>query len=128
LRYIDAFRKDLVGGRSVASFLRDALGFSVEFPQAIRDQMPDAAEAEPKLQLAVPLRDNQTMTIMVASGMIEGEPCVVMDTSVATPVPVGPSVDDVMAALDSAHQKIHDVFIGMTATIHQAMGPEGAEA
>lgn len=128
VRYIDAFKPDLTGGRGVASFLREVMGVEVRLPESVQDSVRQGSEVEPTLQLKLPLRGGQTMSLGFQAGNIEGANCVVMDTIVATDTPVEATTEAVMASLEQAHAEIRRVFIELTQRIRGEMRPDGAPA
>ena len=127
LRYIDAFGNHFTEGRSVAAFLREVLGFVIDLPEALKNEMADGAEAKPVLQLALPLKTGQQMGITLAEGLANNVQAIILDMSVAATKPVIPTKDEVMASFGLAHDIMHRVFVEISRKLYHIMKPiEGA--
>jgi uncharacterized protein (TIGR04255 family) len=122
VRYIDVFKEKLTGGRDLLSFMRDVFGIHLTLPQAIRRVATDESLILPQLALQIPLRTG-LMTINIGQGIAGNDEGVLLDTTVVTPGNLGADLDRAMQALSDSRQIIHDVFRGLTATIHVAMEP-----
>ena len=123
LRYINAFSAKFTQGLSTAAFVRDILGFKIELPRHLRDEIAPEKDAKPFLQLAIPLASGQQMALMLAEGIVGGEQAVVMDIMVNTEAPIQPREADVMAAFDSSREVIHRLFVGATEKLSPIMEP-----
>jgi len=121
LRYIDAFRKKYTEGRSTAAFIRDVLGFVVEPPAAVRDEIAADAELRPSIQLLMPLKTGQQMSLALAEGIVSGEEAVIMDVTVNSEGGISPRTDAVMTELETAHKTIHRVFVKTTTKLSHIM-------
>lgn len=121
LRYIDAFKGDLLDDFPTRSFLSEILGITIELPKAL---VPDETKPElvkPHLNLAIPIGDFQ-LTFVIGEGVISNESAILMDTIVSTTNETNPSIDDVEKALSYAHDVIHNIFVGLTEKLHPKMG------
>lgn len=121
LRYINAFGNKFTEGSSTAVFIRDVLGFVVEPPAPIRDEMPPDREAKPALQLIIPLKSGQDMALRLTDGLVSGEQAVIMDLTVSTAAQTQPTEGDVMAVFNSAHEVTHRIFVGTTKKLFHKM-------
>jgi uncharacterized protein (TIGR04255 family) len=122
LRYIDAFGSKFTEGRSMATFVREVLGFVIELPAAVLNEMTTNAEPKPSLQLLVPLKSGQQMSVVLAEGLVSGEQAVVMDLTVSTESQIpATSVDSAMAVFETAHEVLHRVFVGTTKKLSDVM-------
>src|SRR5579864_744682 len=117
LRYIDAFKPDLTGGRPVTRFLTDILDFRIGLPRAIQDEIANEVAVKPVLQLTMPLKSGQQMAINLGEGLASNEPSFIMDTTVTSNGPIDPVRERAMAALDEAHAVIRRTFVTMTERI-----------
>lgn len=122
LRYIDAFKKELTGGRSIAEFM-DALGFQIKIPDAIIRHASNLAEIQPLLQLTIPVAIGQ-LNISIAEGVVSNEPAIVMDTIASNTAGIDCSKEEVMAAFEQTHLLIHSTFVDLTRPLHEHMQPE----
>ncbi|MCX7110748.1 MAG: TIGR04255 family protein [Proteobacteria bacterium] len=124
LRYIDAFKKELTDGRSIAEFM-DALGFQIKTPDAIIRHASNVAEIQPFLQLTVPVAIGQ-LNISIADGAVSNEPAIIMDTIASNTAEIGCSKEEVMAAFEQTHSLILSMFFDLTKPLHEHMQPEGS--
>jgi uncharacterized protein (TIGR04255 family) len=122
VRYIDAFRDELTGGRSVQDFLRDVMGISLTLPRVILDAATDPKAIQPIIQLGVPTQIGP-LQITMAEGKHGNDRAIMADMSVQVPRLIGPDVGAAMQALTDGRQIIHDVFRGLTSPIHVVMEP-----
>jgi uncharacterized protein (TIGR04255 family) len=125
LRYVDAFRGDHLGTKSIQSFIRDVLGFKTELPSALQKHLRPEAETQTNLQFKLPLPDGMTLAVGVGAGLFNGETVVLMHMQAAADEPVAPDLEALMMTLGKARQVIHNSFVEMTATIHGTMKPQG---
>jgi uncharacterized protein (TIGR04255 family) len=123
LRYIDAFGKQFTEGRAPAVFMRDVLEFKLQLPAALRDEVAPRAEVRPSIQLQIPLRSGQQMSLALGEGSVSGEEAVVMDLTVSSEGSISPNVSDTMTTFHSAHEVCHRVFVGITKTLSHIMQP-----
>jgi uncharacterized protein (TIGR04255 family) len=130
LRYIDAFGKQFTEGRSPAVFIRDVLGFELQPPAAVCDEVAPSAEIRPSIQLQIPLKSGgQQMSLALGEGSVGGEEAVVMDLTVSSEGSISPSMSEIMTIFHSAHEVCHRVFIGTTRQLSHIMQlVEGGEA
>jgi uncharacterized protein (TIGR04255 family) len=122
VRYINAFRDNLTGGRTLQAFLREVLGIELTIPQAISSKATDPQAIKPVIQLAIPTAIGQLETTF-AEGMHGNDRAIMADMAVQIPRQMGSDVHAVMQALSEGRQIIHDVFRGLTVPIHFAMEP-----
>ena len=122
IRYIDAFRDDLTGGREMQRFLSDVLGIKIVLPDAILSVAADQDTIHPALQLAVSTAVGP-LQLKLAEGTVGNDQAVVMETSVTVNREIGADVEAAVAALGDGRQIIHELFRGLTASIHDAMEP-----
>jgi uncharacterized protein (TIGR04255 family) len=128
LRYINAFGSKFTEGRPTATFMRDVLGFAINPPAAVRDEIAPNAEARPSLQLLIPLKSGQQMSLRLAEGLVAGEEAVVMDITVSSETPIPATIADAMARFEAAHEVVHRIFMGTTKKLFHIMEPiEGDE-
>lgn len=125
LRYIDSFRKEFIGDLSFEKFLRTMLGFSVELPPALQSEVTNREHIKYVLQLVIPLKSDQQMRVNLGEGFINNEPSLIMDTVVTSVNHIAPNVDDIMTALDAAHDVQRRTFVEMSRNLHDAMKPIG---
>jgi uncharacterized protein (TIGR04255 family) len=124
LRYIDAFKPDLTQGRGAFRFLTEVLGFTVKLPEAIQRQTAPDVAIRPVLQFSIPLKTGLLMNLNVGEGTADGQEAVITDTSVLAGKEVPAGLATVMIALDSAHDAIHETFLGITQNIYELMEPK----
>jgi uncharacterized protein (TIGR04255 family) len=122
LRYIDAFRDDLTGGRTALPFLREVLGLNLALPEALVSLSSDPAHIQPLIRLMMPTAIGRLETTF-ADGLKGNERAVIWDTTVTIESSFGSDVKVVMKALTDARLVIHNLFRGLTAPIHAAMQP-----
>jgi uncharacterized protein (TIGR04255 family) len=121
VRYVNAFGSRFTEGRSTAAFMRDVLGFVVETPPPIRDEMASDKEANPSLQLIIPLKSGLQMTLILIEGLVRGQQAVIMDLTVSNEAHTQPSKTPVMAIFETAHEVAHRVFVGTTKKLAHIM-------
>ncbi len=123
LRYIDAFRSELTGGRDAESFIRDVLGIAIGLPNGLSKLVAPGKKVKPMLQLSLPLANNMSMNVGIAEGIVNSETAIVMDTTVSTSVEVPAERNSAMDTLHSARSIIHEMFFDLTTTIQPLMQP-----
>lgn len=122
IRYIDAFRDDLSGGRDIRTFLRDVLGLDILLPDAIMSKATDPSEIVPSLQVVVPTAVGR-LEMKFAEGRQGNERAIIMDTSVLVERDIGNNADRAVAALSDGRLLIHELFLSLTSSIHDVMEP-----
>jgi hypothetical protein len=124
VRYIDLFKEDLTGGRSIGKFLNEVLDVELTLPQSILNNLPPGGEVRPHLSLTIPLKGGMTMVLNLLEGSVGGDRGIVMDTVVSSINKAIPGeVESVMSTFDDAHDVIRSIFLGMTKKIHESMEP-----
>jgi uncharacterized protein (TIGR04255 family) len=122
VRYIDAFRENLTGGRSVQLFLQEIMGINLTLPKAITSKATDPAAIQPMLKLTVPTALG-LFEIAAAEGHHGNDKAILLDMSVLVQREFAIGAEEIMAALTDARQLIHDTFRGLTQPLHSAMEP-----
>lgn len=122
LRYIDAFRKDLSGGRDAMAFATDVLGFRLELPAVLAAHAVDRMAIRAALQVTVPVAGMQA-AITLSDGQLAEEPAVLMNTEIGVDGQLAPDKERILEAFDSARNMAHETFVGMTASIRDALQP-----
>lgn len=122
IRYIDAFKSDLSGGRDVLSFLRDVMGFTIALPEAIVTRATSSKEIVPVLHLAIPTSLGR-LEMKFSDGRQGNERAIVVDTSLLIQRDLGSSAELAIEAFTEGRQVIHELFRGLTAPIHDQMEP-----
>lgn len=122
LRYINAFKGELVEGFDVFSFICNVLNIKIELPRAITDKV-SGGPVKPSLQLQIPVEAG-FMSINLGEGVVESESAIILDIVVSCKVIENFSREHVCASFEQAHQLIHDTFFELTESISAAMKPE----
>ena len=123
---VNAFRPELTGGRDIGLFVREVLGFEVALPEALTKHIEAGKTEKPSLGFSLPLSNGMAMNITIGEGLINNEPSIIMDATVAATKPTAPDQDALMAAFNGARGVIHEMFLDMTKPIYSLMQPEGA--
>lgn len=121
LRYINAFGRKFTEGRSTGAFVRDVLGFTIDPPASVQDEVAPDQEAKPSLQLVIPLKSGQEMNLSLTEALVNGEQAVLMSLTVYTQVQILPTETDIMAVFQTAHEVAHRVFVGTTKKLSNIM-------
>ena len=121
LRYIHAFGKQFTEGRAPAVFMRDVLEFKLQLPAALSDEVAPSAEVRPSIQLQIPLKSGQQMSLALGEGSVSGEEAVVMDLTVSSEGSISPNISETMTLFHSAHDVCHRVFVGTTKKLSHIM-------
>ncbi|NUA26141.1 TIGR04255 family protein [Cupriavidus basilensis] len=124
LRYIDAFRPPLTRDLEVGAFIEKVLGIDIKLPDALTKKLAEGQHIKPLLQLNIPM-DGLMMAFTVAEGAVNGEPAILMDTTVSSNTPIVADYNEVMGVFQRAHEVIHDVFMSLTRSLFDDMGPVG---
>lgn len=122
LRYIDAFRKDLSGGRDAKAFATEVLGFRLELPAVLAARAINAGAIRAALQVTVPVGGMQA-TITLSDGKLADESAVLMNTDILVDDPLPPDSTRIVAAFDDARGVAHETFVGMTQSIRERLQP-----
>lgn len=123
LRYIDAFGENLRQGKSIADFLLQTLGVSIQLPPSIMKFCSNQGEVKQSISATIPIEIG-TMELKIAEGWVRNIASLIMDTTIICKGPVAQNKDTILAKLNAAHDVIHESFIGMTGPLHQLMEPE----
>lgn len=121
LRYIDAFEAGLTEGRDIGRFLGEVLGISITVPRALTQHLRSDSIPKQSIQLQIPMNDGKLMTLAVAEGSANGRTAILMDTIVATTLPLPPSIDSIMQAFEAAHDAIDSSFSELIKPINHLM-------
>ncbi len=124
LRYIDAFRENLLQNLSPRDFLRDVLGFQVAVPDAVSSLVAKGAQIVPQVNLTAPLQSGARMSLTVGEGRVNNEFAVILDTSIQDTRATKPALDTVMSAFDAAHDVLGEMFQKITKKLHPLMEPQ----
>ena len=123
LRYIDAFGPGLRTTRSPGQFIKEVLGFVMTLPGPVAEHAEDIESVTSQHQFIIPVQGGMTMSLAVNEGLFNGEPAVILDTTVSVSGDVGCTVNYVMSALNAAREIIHSMFVGVTKNIQAEMIP-----
>ncbi len=123
LRYINSFTESFTNGQSVSEFIQETLGFKISIPAAIQNETTANSEVRPLLQLMIPLKIQQEMTIVLSEGTVSNQQSIIMDIMVNNTQPIAPNSTDVMLSFDNAREAIHNVFVGVTERLSAIMQP-----
>jgi uncharacterized protein (TIGR04255 family) len=121
LRYIDAFEASHTEGRNIGQFLGEVLGLSVAVPDALSQHLRPDSIPKPSVQLQIPMNDGKLMTLSVAEGTANGRPAILMDTLVATTLPLPANIESIMEAFNAAHDAINSTFSKLIQPISHLM-------
>lgn len=131
LRYINGFSSGLLGGMTANQFARDVLGFKITPPPAFQALYANAEEGSASANLLIPIANTaKTMNLQIGDGSIrpvgstEDSPAAMLDMTVAETKPVAPTLEAVMACLDTSRDIIHTAFVDLTKPIHDRMKPQ----
>jgi uncharacterized protein (TIGR04255 family) len=121
LRYINAFGSKFTEGYPTPTFIRDVLGFAVNVPASVQDEIAPDNEAKPSLQLVIPLKSGQQMNLALSEALVSGEQAILMDLTVYAQTQTSPTEADLMAVFETAHEVAHRIFVGTTKKLHNKM-------
>jgi uncharacterized protein (TIGR04255 family) len=127
LRYIDAFKDLHTQGKNPAAFIEGVIGIKVQLPDALTRHLLPGQPWRPFLQFQLPLAEGTTLALAVGEGAANGEPAVLMDTSIVRVGSFAPDAAQIMRSFDSAHDTISAIFKEMTASIKHIMPPKASE-
>jgi uncharacterized protein (TIGR04255 family) len=122
LRYIDAYKQDLAGGRDARAFATEVMGFRLDLPATLQERLPAGRQAAVSFQMRLPLPE-MAMTITVSDGNLGTAPAVLMNTDIRIEKPLAAETQAILAALDEAHELTHSVFVNLTRSIREKMQP-----
>jgi uncharacterized protein (TIGR04255 family) len=128
LRYIDHFGPNLTQGKDVTSFMADVLDIRVDLPRGLTMHLAEGSVAKPAIQVHVPMNRGMVMSIAIGEGIANGKHGIIMDTSVATAIPVVATIDAIMDVLNSAHDAIRASFVALIAPIDHLMPTKEANS
>jgi uncharacterized protein (TIGR04255 family) len=123
LRYIDAFRDNLVQGRTAFDFISNVLGFSVNLPASLLDKSIDKTRIKPTLIFQIPI-EGGIIDLTASEGWINNSLAIILDTSVTFELGGAEPRDKAIDILDKAHDIIYSSFVGLTKKLHADMHPE----
>jgi uncharacterized protein (TIGR04255 family) len=124
LRYIDAFGPHLTEGRTVLSFLSEVLGIKINIPPALAKHLRKDSTITPALQFQLPMNDGMVMSVSLGEGSANGVTAIMMDTSIASTIPVQATLESVMSRFRTAHDAISGSFLQLVQPIEHLMPPK----
>lgn len=124
VRYMDAFKGDLLEGQDMSDFIENTLGFSLQIPPALNALKVADKKIRSNISAVIPMNEMQ-MTVKVGEGKVSGEAAAIMDTAVAVSDEVPADVDAILDAMDRARRVIHDSFVEITRPISELLEPQG---
>lgn len=122
LRYIDAFRADLIGGMTHIQFMRDVLGFGLDIPKVLLAHAEDRQVDMPMSQIVVPLKFG-SLQLQLTQGEVEGGRALILENVVVIDGLIEPNVEAIMESFSNARDVIHDVFVNLSAPLRDKMKP-----
>jgi uncharacterized protein (TIGR04255 family) len=126
LRYINAFSGDLLGGKGPAAFISDVLGFKQSMPTPISSLHDPNRSMSASVNLLVPIvNTTKTMKLVIGDGAVKAEPAAIFDITVTEPTQVATS--DALTTFKTSRDIIHQCFLNLTKSLHEAMQPESDE-
>ncbi len=127
LRYINAFRAEIMEGLSPQVFIRDVLKFRAERPAALARLGADNDAGSTSINYLIPVANtSKTVNVQIGDGTVwelGASATVMLDITVSETAPVAPSLNEIMGAFDASRAIIHDAFLEMTADVHDQMRP-----
>jgi uncharacterized protein (TIGR04255 family) len=126
LRYIDAFGENLTSGRDIGRFLEEVFKIKISLPVALSEHLLAGQSAKPFVQFQIPMERGMLMSVGVGEGVANGRPAIMLDTSVATTLPIPPIAEAIMEAFEFAHKVIDKSFLMLIEPIRELM-PSKAE-
>ena len=126
LRYIDAFNKELTGGRDELGFIKDVLRIAIELPANIVNLVEPGTVPKLSMQFALPVGEGLMMSLNLAEGDVNNAPAIIVDTTVWQDKRIPGDAKQVMNVLNAAHHIIHKTFLELTKPIYDLMQPQEA--
>jgi uncharacterized protein (TIGR04255 family) len=123
LRYINAFRSNLIGGRNALAFLKEVLNIELSVPNSILKHVTPGAVYNPYLALGLPVSGG-SLQMKIGEANIAGTMGMLLDMIFTSTDPIEPVADPIMSRFDAARAIIHDVFVNLTESIRDKMEPE----
>lgn len=123
VRYINAFKTDLTQSRSIGAFMSEILGIEIRLPAVLEKQRAVGSEIKPGLHLTIPDASNQQMALVIGEGLVNTEPAIILDITVSATREVPAEREAILEVLNTAHDLIHETFVGLTGKLHPLMKP-----
>lgn len=124
LRYIDRFSTALTGNLAPRTFIEDVLSIHLDLPKVVQDETEDQSKINPTIVLKLPLKSGLQMNLAINNANDPPSAGIVMDTTVVTLGSTDSNIESAMGVLETAHESIRRVFIGLTAPIASRMEPD----
>lgn len=121
LRYIDAFKQELTGGKPLKEFLFEVMGIEVSIPKVLTDLSKDGTSIVPMIHVVIPLAFG-SFQIQIAEGELQGEKVFLMENTINIAASHAANVEQMLQSLNEARAVLHRSFVGLTQPIHAAMG------
>jgi uncharacterized protein (TIGR04255 family) len=121
LRYIDAFGPYLTEGRDCAAFAREVLGIKIDLPEGLTQHLQSGAAWKPFVQFHIPVRAGVLLALALGDGIVNDAPAILMDTSVSFSTAFAPKADEIMTALNEAHDLIASAYKRLISPIAHLM-------
>lgn len=122
LRYIDAFREDLIGDMSHLDLLKSVFGFGIELPEVLTKHARGQSIELPMMQFSIPLAFG-SLQLQMTQGEIDGGKAYILENVVQIEGLVAANAETIMESFSLARDVIHDVFVNLSAPIRDKMVP-----
>jgi uncharacterized protein (TIGR04255 family) len=124
LRYINAFRPELMQGRDSADFISTVLKFGVDLPEAVLKHRAPSKSLQEFIGIVVPVTAG-VLRLNVGEAIVAGiGKAVLLDMTLSSEDTIEPIKDLLVERLNSAHSVLHEMFLELTASIYELMSPE----
>ncbi|WMJ01195.1 TIGR04255 family protein [Pseudomonas chlororaphis subsp. aurantiaca] len=122
MRYLDAFKKDLVGDLGFTEFLDNIFNIKVSLPSAMTDiGLVDKASI-PHIQISLPVKLG-SVRVKLAKGKVDAESAFIMETVISFAESYEPNTDSIMEAFSEGRELVHNMFMSISEPLHHKMKP-----
>lgn len=124
VRYLDVFDARFLHGRTPADFISSVLGFGVQAPDKVSEEMQKGTLRATTIQTVFDTTDGLRVQMTVGEGQGPQAGSVLLDMTAGSITPVEPHADDLMSVFGRAHLLIHDMFLDISKQLHDEMQPQ----
>ena len=123
LRYINSFKRDIIGTRNAIQVIEEIFGFKIGFPDKIVSIQNNIEKISANLNFLINISEYSSLSLVMANGAVDGDDAFILDMTVSNTRIIEAEVGFVMSSFLEARNIIHETFLGLTDKVRAEMRP-----